>query len=156
MLVGDSPTIGRREHKTSTVFHYPVSQTNEMYQLICIFSSRTCIYFFFVEYHVFVVDASEILLLCWYGKMVFHVLLKNHPIIYLSKVNQPPDGWSPNLDGLFEGHCPLTEDMKEKVHLVFASLFTDRAISYRHDRGENSPKRPKGKLHCWVPTSQSC
>eukprot|EP00403_Amphidinium_massartii_P021734 CAMPEP_0178398392 /NCGR_PEP_ID=MMETSP0689_2-20121128/14749_1 /TAXON_ID=160604 /ORGANISM="Amphidinium massartii, Strain CS-259" /LENGTH=890 /DNA_ID=CAMNT_0020019153 /DNA_START=81 /DNA_END=2753 /DNA_ORIENTATION=+ len=27
------------------------------------------------------------------------------------------------------------EDMKEKVHLVFASLFTDRAISYRHDRG---------------------
>ena len=25
--------------------------------------------------------------------------------------------------------------MKEKVHLVFASLFTDRAISYRHDRG---------------------
>ncbi|CAE7483203.1 ppsA, partial [Symbiodinium microadriaticum] len=26
-------------------------------------------------------------------------------------------------------------DMKEKVHLVFASLFTDRAISYRHDRG---------------------
>jgi len=27
------------------------------------------------------------------------------------------------------------EDMKYKVHLVFASLFTDRAISYRHDRG---------------------
>mmetsp|Transcript_61734 Transcript_61734/g.172446 ORF Transcript_61734/g.172446 Transcript_61734/m.172446 type:complete len:895 (-) Transcript_61734:248-2932(-) len=27
------------------------------------------------------------------------------------------------------------EDMKQKVHLVFASLFTDRAISYRHDRG---------------------
>ena len=27
------------------------------------------------------------------------------------------------------------QDMKEKVHLVFASLFTDRAISYRHDRG---------------------
>merc|ERR1719327_1228986 len=27
------------------------------------------------------------------------------------------------------------EDMKAKVHLVFASLFTDRAISYRHDRG---------------------
>merc|ERR1719160_2237401 len=27
------------------------------------------------------------------------------------------------------------EDMKMKVHLVFASLFTDRAISYRHDRG---------------------
>merc|ERR1712232_151823 len=26
-------------------------------------------------------------------------------------------------------------DMKAKVHLVFASLFTDRAISYRHDRG---------------------
>mmetsp|Transcript_38882 Transcript_38882/g.89799 ORF Transcript_38882/g.89799 Transcript_38882/m.89799 type:complete len:919 (-) Transcript_38882:52-2808(-) len=26
-------------------------------------------------------------------------------------------------------------DLKEKVHLVFASLFTDRAISYRHDRG---------------------
>jgi pyruvate,water dikinase len=26
-------------------------------------------------------------------------------------------------------------DMKQKVHLVFASLFTDRAISYRHDRG---------------------
>jgi len=25
--------------------------------------------------------------------------------------------------------------MKQKVHLVFASLFTDRAISYRHDRG---------------------
>ena len=50
-------------------------------------------------------------------------------------MNFPPAGWSPNLDGLFEGHCPLTEDMKEKVHLVFASLFTDRAISYRHDRG---------------------
>jgi len=27
------------------------------------------------------------------------------------------------------------EEMKKKVHLVFASLFTDRAISYRHDRG---------------------
>jgi len=27
------------------------------------------------------------------------------------------------------------EDLKNKVHLVFASLFTDRAISYRHDRG---------------------
>eukprot|EP00933_Yihiella_yeosuensis_P070209 TRINITY_DN778_c0_g1_i1.p1 TRINITY_DN778_c0_g1~~TRINITY_DN778_c0_g1_i1.p1 ORF type:complete len:904 (+),score=274.62 TRINITY_DN778_c0_g1_i1:80-2791(+) len=27
------------------------------------------------------------------------------------------------------------EDLKEKCHLVFASLFTDRAISYRHDRG---------------------
>merc|ERR1712176_921660 len=27
------------------------------------------------------------------------------------------------------------DDMKQKVHLVFASLFTDRAISYRHDRG---------------------
>jgi len=27
------------------------------------------------------------------------------------------------------------EDLKKKVHLVFASLFTDRAISYRHDRG---------------------
>mmetsp|Transcript_39136 Transcript_39136/g.113064 ORF Transcript_39136/g.113064 Transcript_39136/m.113064 type:complete len:960 (-) Transcript_39136:79-2958(-) len=27
------------------------------------------------------------------------------------------------------------DDMKAKVHLVFASLFTDRAISYRHDRG---------------------
>jgi len=27
------------------------------------------------------------------------------------------------------------DDMKYKVHLVFASLFTDRAISYRHDRG---------------------
>eukprot|EP00403_Amphidinium_massartii_P024517 CAMPEP_0178399398 /NCGR_PEP_ID=MMETSP0689_2-20121128/15260_1 /TAXON_ID=160604 /ORGANISM="Amphidinium massartii, Strain CS-259" /LENGTH=900 /DNA_ID=CAMNT_0020020175 /DNA_START=76 /DNA_END=2778 /DNA_ORIENTATION=- len=27
------------------------------------------------------------------------------------------------------------DDLKEKVHLVFASLFTDRAISYRHDRG---------------------
>jgi len=27
------------------------------------------------------------------------------------------------------------EDLKAKVHLVFASLFTDRAISYRHDRG---------------------
>jgi pyruvate,water dikinase len=27
------------------------------------------------------------------------------------------------------------EDLKYKVHLVFASLFTDRAISYRHDRG---------------------
>eukprot|EP00437_Effrenium_voratum_P032995 CAMPEP_0181471460 /NCGR_PEP_ID=MMETSP1110-20121109/39084_1 /TAXON_ID=174948 /ORGANISM="Symbiodinium sp., Strain CCMP421" /LENGTH=874 /DNA_ID=CAMNT_0023596475 /DNA_START=56 /DNA_END=2676 /DNA_ORIENTATION=+ len=27
------------------------------------------------------------------------------------------------------------EDLKQKVHLVFASLFTDRAISYRHDRG---------------------
>ena len=26
--------------------------------------------------------------------------------------------------------------MKQKVHLVFASLFTDRAISYRHDRGK--------------------
>lgn len=109
--------------------------------------------FFFVDYHVIVVDASEILLLCWYGKMCFHVFL---PSGYISlKGDQPPDGWSPNLDGLFEGHCPLTEDMKEKVHLVFASLFTDRAISYRHDRGVWIPKRPKGKLHCWVPTSQS-
>jgi len=27
------------------------------------------------------------------------------------------------------------EELKAKVHLVFASLFTDRAISYRHDRG---------------------
>jgi pyruvate,water dikinase len=27
------------------------------------------------------------------------------------------------------------EDLKYRVHLVFASLFTDRAISYRHDRG---------------------
>jgi len=27
------------------------------------------------------------------------------------------------------------EEMKAKVHLVFASLFTDRAISYRHDKG---------------------
>ena len=27
------------------------------------------------------------------------------------------------------------DDLKQKVHLVFASLFTDRAISYRHDRG---------------------
>jgi len=27
------------------------------------------------------------------------------------------------------------EELKKKVHLVFASLFTDRAISYRHDRG---------------------
>jgi pyruvate,water dikinase len=27
------------------------------------------------------------------------------------------------------------EEVKEKVHLVFASLFTDRAISYRHDKG---------------------
>merc|ERR1719191_674144 len=27
------------------------------------------------------------------------------------------------------------EDVREKTHLVFASLFTDRAISYRHDRG---------------------
>ena len=30
---------------------------------------------------------------------------------------------------------PPQQDMKRKVHLVFASLFTDRAISYRHDRG---------------------
>merc|ERR1711988_431945 len=29
----------------------------------------------------------------------------------------------------------MGDDMKTKVHLVFASLFTDRAISYRHDRG---------------------
>jgi pyruvate,water dikinase len=27
------------------------------------------------------------------------------------------------------------EDVRHHVHLVFASLFTDRAISYRHDRG---------------------
>merc|ERR1719174_900377 len=27
------------------------------------------------------------------------------------------------------------EDVRSKTHLVFASLFTDRAISYRHDRG---------------------
>merc|ERR1712050_527970 len=27
------------------------------------------------------------------------------------------------------------DELKAKVHLVFASLFTDRAISYRHDRG---------------------
>merc|ERR1719419_84913 len=27
------------------------------------------------------------------------------------------------------------DEVKQKVHLVFASLFTDRAISYRHDRG---------------------
>merc|ERR1712137_678672 len=27
------------------------------------------------------------------------------------------------------------EELRAKVHLVFASLFTDRAISYRHDRG---------------------
>ena len=27
------------------------------------------------------------------------------------------------------------EDLKYRVHLVFASLFTDRAISYSHDRG---------------------
>mmetsp|Transcript_39734 Transcript_39734/g.86743 ORF Transcript_39734/g.86743 Transcript_39734/m.86743 type:complete len:904 (-) Transcript_39734:167-2878(-) len=27
------------------------------------------------------------------------------------------------------------EELEAKVHLVFASLFTDRAISYRHDRG---------------------
>jgi pyruvate, water dikinase len=32
------------------------------------------------------------------------------------------------------------EDMKKKVHLVFASLFTDRAISYRHDRGFDHQK----------------
>lgn len=32
------------------------------------------------------------------------------------------------------------EDMKEKVHLVFASLFTDRAISYRHDKGFDHKK----------------
>ena len=107
------------------------------------FSSRTCIYIFLRGLSCYC---------CWcfrnpapllrYGKMFFHVFFY-HPVIYLSKVNFPPAG------------CPLTEDMKEKVHLVFASLFTDRAISYRHDRGENSPKRPKGKLHCWVPTSQS-
>lgn len=34
----------------------------------------------------------------------------------------------------FFGGTPQ-QDMKQKVHLVFASLFTDRAISYRHDRG---------------------
>eukprot|EP00434_Breviolum_minutum_P008310 symbB.v1.2.007331.t2/scaffold412.1/size211423/2 len=38
------------------------------------------------------------------------------------------------------------EDMKEKVHLVFASLFTDRAISYRHDRGNFQTNPPVS--HC--------
>jgi pyruvate, water dikinase len=32
------------------------------------------------------------------------------------------------------------EELKKKVHLVFASLFTDRAISYRHDRGFDHEK----------------
>merc|ERR1719327_906506 len=32
------------------------------------------------------------------------------------------------------------DDLKAKVHLVFASLFTDRAISYRHDRGFDHEK----------------
>ena len=43
------------------------------------------------------------------------------------------------------------QDMKEKVHLVFASLFTDRAISYRHDRGL-SYRRSTFSASCfWCP-----
>ena len=35
-------------------------------------------------------------------------------------------------------------DRKQKVHLVFVALFTDRAISYRHDRGfEHSKVHPR-------------
>ena len=35
------------------------------------------------------------------------------------------------------------DDLSRKVHLVFASLLTDRAIPYRHDRGfEHSEVQP--------------
>ena len=49
-------------------------------------------------------------------------------------------GANAKVTGFAKWMCgqPRLQDMKEKVHLVFASLFTDRAISYRHDRGQGS------------------